>query len=66
MRDSIDEGQRLVLASTATLTTLVLSVVTQLANSKEFVVCTMNVGDSLAYVFSEAHGVRELTVGKRL
>ena len=65
MRESINEGQKLVISASATLTTLVLSVVTPLANSKDFVVCTVNVGDSLAYVFSEEHGVRELTIGKR-
>ncbi|XP_072023854.1 uncharacterized protein [Amphiura filiformis] len=65
MRESIDEGQKLVIGSTATLTTLVLSVVVPMANSRDFAVCTVNVGDSLAYVFSEEHGVRELTIGSR-
>ena len=32
-------------------------------DSKQFVVCIVNVGDSLAYVFSKGHGVREITTG---
>ena len=32
-------------------------------NSRQFVVCIVNVGDSLAYVFSKQHGVREITTG---
>ncbi len=32
-------------------------------DSKQYVVCIVNVGDSLAYVFSKHHGVREITTG---
>lgn len=32
-------------------------------NSAKFVVCVCNVGDSLAYVYSPKHGVREITHG---
>lgn len=35
------------------------------SNSAKFVVCVCNVGDSLAYVYSPKHGVREITHGKR-
>lgn len=45
------------------LTTLTVAVVTQLKNSDRFIVCTCNVGDSLAYVYSRKHGVREITQG---
>ena len=39
------------------------AVVCQLKNSDRFIVCTCNVGDSLAYVYSEKYGVREITQG---
>ena len=34
-----------------------------LKDSKQFAVCIVNVGDSLAFVFSKNHGVREITTG---
>lgn len=47
------------------LTTLTASVVLPLDNTPgQYVVCTCNVGDSLAYVYSPKHGVREITQGK--
>ena len=46
------------------LTTLTAAVVMPLANREQYVVCVCNVGDSLAYVFSHKHGVREITQGK--
>ena len=51
------------------LTTLTAAAVLpcQLAQGRtraKFVVCVCNVGDSLAYVFSERHGVREITKGQ--
>lgn len=60
------------------LTTLTAAVVAQLdeshaqtslytgsayGNRKKFAVCVCNVGDSLAYVYSPTHGVREITHG---
>ena len=50
------------------LTTLTAAAVVpcQLAAGRsraKFVVCVCNVGDSLAYVFSGRHGVREITKG---
>lgn len=33
------------------------------SNSAKFAVCVCNVGDSLAYVYSPKHGVREITHG---
>jgi len=35
------------------------------SNSAKFAVCVVNVGDSLAYVYSPKHGVREITHGKK-
>lgn len=54
----------LILKEDGMLTTLTVAVVAQLANSSRFVVCTCNVGDSLAYVYSKKHGVREITQGE--
>ena len=34
-----------------------------LRDSKQFVVCVVNVGDSLGFVFSKHHGIREITTG---
>lgn len=59
------------------LTTLTAAVVAQLdqtlpqnalytgshSNRTKFAVCVCNVGDSLAYVYSPTHGVREITHG---
>lgn len=46
------------------LTTLCAAVICQLKNSDRFIVCTCNVGDSLAYVYSKEFGVREITQGR--
>lgn len=45
------------------LTTLTAAVVAPLADTDQFVVCVCNVGDSLAYVYSQKYGVREITQG---
>lgn len=46
------------------LTTLTAAVVVPLANRDQFVMCVCNVGDSLAYVYSQKYGVREVTQGE--
>ena len=45
------------------LTTLCIALVCPLKDSKQFVVCVVNVGDSLAFVLSRQHGAREITTG---
>ena len=45
------------------LTTLCAALILPAKDSKQFIVCIVNVGDSLAYVFSKHHGVREITTG---
>lgn len=45
------------------MTTLCAALVCPVKDSKQFVVSIVNVGDSLGYVFSKAHGVREITTG---
>jgi hypothetical protein len=46
------------------LTTLTTAIVLPLAGSDRFVACVCNVGDSLSYVYSAQHGVREITKGE--
>ncbi|XP_033107306.1 PP2C-like domain-containing protein CG9801 [Anneissia japonica] len=65
LRTSLDHGQNLILNTEATLTTICLAVVVQLRKTDQFVLCVVNVGDSLAYVYSPMHGVREVTTGCR-
>ncbi|XP_071953302.1 PP2C-like domain-containing protein CG9801 [Antedon mediterranea] len=65
LRTSLDHGQRLILISESTLTTICIAVVVQLQRCDQYVVCVVNVGDSLAYVYSHKHGVREITTGCR-
>ncbi|KRX39576.1 PP2C-like domain-containing protein [Trichinella murrelli] len=56
-------GHRLILQEEGSFTTLCVVVVCPLENSEHWVACACNVGDSLAFIFSEQHGVRELTSG---
>ncbi|XP_035223958.1 PP2C-like domain-containing protein CG9801 [Stegodyphus dumicola] len=60
---SFHAAHNLILQEEGNLTTLCAAVVCQLRNSDKFIVCTCNVGDSLAYVYSQKHGVREITQG---
>lgn len=60
---SFNAAHNLILQENGLLTTLCSAVVCQLKNSERFIVCTCNVGDSLAYVYSEKYGVREITQG---
>lgn len=48
------------------LTTLTVLVVLPLSEEPgKYVACCCNVGDSLGYVYSKVHGVREITEGKK-
>lgn len=60
---SFSAAHDLILQEKGMLTTLTVAVVAQLKHSEKFIVCTCNVGDSLAYVYSTNHGVREVTQG---
>lgn len=60
---SIDVAHDTILHYDGGLTTLCVALVCPLKDSKQFVVCIVNVGDSLAFVFSRQHGVREVTTG---
>lgn len=60
---SIDVAHDTILQYDGGLTTLCVALVCPLKESKQFVVCIVNVGDSLAFVFSRQYGVREVTTG---
>nr|CAD7400367.1 unnamed protein product [Timema cristinae] len=58
---SFHAAHNLILQEDGMLTTLTTAVVLPLISSEHYVVCVCNVGDSLAYVYSATHGVREIT-----
>ncbi|XP_037288480.2 PP2C-like domain-containing protein CG9801 [Rhipicephalus microplus] len=60
---SFQAAHSLILQEQGMLTTLCAAVAVKLQGSDQYVVCTCNVGDSLAYVYSQQHGVREITLG---
>src|SRR6218665_1210968 len=60
---SQDIAHETILRHEGGLTTLCVALVCPLRDSKQFAVCIVNVGDSLAFVFSRKHGVREITTG---
>lgn len=61
---SFHAAHSLILQEDGMLTTLTAAVVAPLANKNQYVVCVCNVGDSLAYVYSQKCGVREITQGE--
>lgn len=59
---SLWEGHGCILEVGGALSTLTIAVVVPLDGAPDkFVVCACNVGDSLGYIYSKKHGVRELT-----
>ncbi len=60
---SLDTAHETILKQEGGLTTLCVALVAPLRDSKQFVVCIVNVGDSLGFVFSKHHGIREITTG---
>ncbi|KAL5273066.1 hypothetical protein ACFFRR_000062 [Megaselia abdita] len=62
---SLWEAHDCILEVGGALTTLTVAVVLPLGgqNADRYVVCACNVGDSLGYVYSKKHGVREFTEG---
>lgn len=63
---SFSSAQQSILDSGGALTTLTVAVVLPLGDPRyagKSVVCCCNVGDSLGYVYSQSHGVREFTSG---
>jgi len=62
---SLDAAQRTILHHEAGLTTLCIAFICPLLSSDCHAVCVVSVGDSLAYVLSRRHGLREITTGSR-
>ena len=60
---SVDAAQETILDNEGGLTTLCAALVLPVRDSKQFVVCVVNVGNSLGYVFSKRHCIREITTG---
>ena len=60
---SFHSAHNLILQEDGMLTTLSAAVVVPLKDSNQYAVCVCNVGDSLAYVYSQKTGVREVTQG---
>ncbi|XP_063229906.1 PP2C-like domain-containing protein CG9801 [Bacillus rossius redtenbacheri] len=60
---SFHAAHNLILQEQGMLTTLTAALVLPLVSSERYVACVCNVGDSLAYVYSPRHGVREITKG---
>uniref|UniRef100_A0A0A9W8C6 PP2C-like domain-containing protein CG9801 n=1 Tax=Lygus hesperus TaxID=30085 RepID=A0A0A9W8C6_LYGHE len=60
---SFNAAHNLILEENGMLTTLTAVLVLPLVAPRRYVACACNVGDSLAYVFSHKHGVREITQG---
>ncbi|KAH8419138.1 hypothetical protein KR222_006638 [Zaprionus bogoriensis] len=59
---SLWEGHGCILEVGGALSTLTIAVVVPLDGAPDkYVVCACNVGDSLGYIYSKKHGVRELT-----
>jgi len=63
MRTAFDEGHQTILDHNGGLTTLNITTVLPLRDSPDFAVCTVNVGDSLTYIFSKRYGMNELSIG---
>jgi len=62
---SLDAAQQTILHHDAGLTTLCIAFVCPLQSFQCHAVCVVSVGDSLAYVLSRRHGLREITTGSR-
>ena len=60
---SLQHAHETILRQSGGLTTLCAAAVVPLREPRHYVVCVVNVGDSLAFVFSKQRGVQELTTG---
>ncbi|XP_067942623.1 PP2C-like domain-containing protein CG9801 isoform X2 [Watersipora subatra] len=63
MRKAFDLAHELILQHGAGLTTLGIAAILPIEHSTQYAVCSVNVGDSLAYVFSKRYGMNELSIG---
>ena len=60
---AFENAQNVIMEEEATLTTLCVGVVVDLPDKDKWGFCVVNVGDSLAFVYNEVGGVREVTIG---
>lgn len=60
---AFESAQNVIMDEEATLTTLCIAVVVDLVEKEKWGLCVVNVGDSLAFVYNNVDGVREVTVG---
>lgn len=60
---AFEHAQGCILEKNATMTTLCVAVVCQLAASDRWGLCVVNVGDSLAFTYKKGKGVQEVTIG---
>eukprot|EP00794_Sanderia_malayensis_P008104 gene8104-8972_t len=60
---SFESAQETITEEEATMTTLCVGVVVELCDKDKWGFCVVNVGDSLAFVYNESAGVREVTMG---
>ncbi|XP_071799806.1 PP2C-like domain-containing protein CG9801 [Asterias amurensis] len=68
MRESLDRAQECILSQNGCLTTLCLAVVADIISEdtkSQKAVCVISVGDSLAFIRSQKHGVKEVTIASR-
>jgi len=65
LRQSLDVAQATILRHGGGLTTICVAVICPLKSSVQHAVCVISVGDSLAFVLSRRHGMREITMGSR-
>lgn len=63
LRKALDEAHKAIMAKEAGLTTLCLCMICEVANSDQHAVCCVNVGDSLAFIYSANNAIREVTIG---
>jgi len=62
MRKAFDVAHESILQHNGGLTTLNITMVLPIHSSTQYAVCSVNVGDSLTYVFSKRYGMNELSV----
>lgn len=63
MREAFDHAHQSIIRHNGGLTTLNVTMVLPIIHSRMYAVCCVNVGDSLAYVFSRRYGMKELSIG---
>lgn len=63
MRKAFDIAHESILQHKGGLTTLNITLVLPIETCMQYAVCSVNVGDSLAYVFSKRYGMNELSIG---